>query len=229
MNAALVIPPELAGAVRLGWVPEAPRELPLPAATAAVLGGGLPRGRMCEVTGARGSGRTALVYSLLAAATAADELTALVDAGDAFDPAGAARAAIRLGALLWVRPPSVRDAPRCAEIILASGGFGLVVLDIDGMSPHRLRAHVWPRLARAAEKAGAALVVLAAERLAGGFAAASVKMTAPRALWSSGSRSGIPGSRSQAPSLFEGIESHGVLVHNKRGPLRASPRIRWKR
>lgn len=219
MDAARLIPPELAGSVRLGWVPEPPRELPLPAALEEMLGGGLQRGRVCEVTGGRGSGRTSLVYALLAAATRAEEKAALVDAADTFDPAAAARAAIRLGALLWVRPPAPGDAPRCAEIVLAAGGFGLVVLDLGDLPPRRPRAHTWPRLARAAEKAGAALVVLASRRLAGSFAAASVEMSGPRAVWSAAAAA--------PPRLFEGIESHGVLVHSRRGPRRASRRVRW--
>src|SRR5512144_40120 len=132
MDAARSIPPELAGVVRLGWTPEPVREIALPGAIEEILGGGLPRGRLCEIVGARGSGRTSLVYSLLAAATSAAEITALVDAADAFDPAGAARASIDLGAVLWVRPPSVRDALRSAELILAAGGFAVVVLDLDG-------------------------------------------------------------------------------------------------
>ena len=218
MEAARIIPAELADVVRVGWVPEVARPLALPTEIEEIVGGGLPRGRLCEVVGVSGSGRTSLVYALLAATTAAAEVAAVVDAPGAFDPSSAARAAIDLGAVLWVRPPSARDAFRCAELILSAGGFGLVVLDLDGVPLRRLRLSTWPRLARAAEKANAALVVLAPERLAGSFAVASVKMTPARRIWS---RVG------NGPSLFDGIESYGVLAHNKRGPVRATRRVRW--
>jgi len=245
MDAARFIPPELAGAVHLGWVPDSPRQLIVPGTIGELLGGGLPRGRICEVIGTRSSGRTSLIYAFLAAATKSAEVAAVVDVSDSFDPASAARAAIDLSAVLWARPRSARDALRCAELILAAGGFGLVVLDLEGAPLRRLRAYTWPRLARAAEKAAASLVILAPVRLAGSFAAMSVKMKAVRANFGEQG----PGVRGQglvkeeeaifgpqsstdprppAPGpLFEGLESYGVLVHNKRGPLRASRRVCW--
>jgi len=209
MDAARLIPPELAGAVRLGWTPEPERRLPLPAAIEEIFGGGLPRGRVCEVAGRLSSGRTSLVFTLLAAATTAGEVAAVIDAADAFDPASAARAAIDLRSLLWVRPPSARDALRCTEMILAAGGFGLVVLDLDGVPLRRLRFYTWPRLARAAEKSGAALVLLTPERIVGSFATLSVVMKRTESV------------------LGPVLESYGILVHNKRGPVRASRRLRW--
>src|SRR5713101_7232114 len=50
------------------------------------LTGGLPRGGLTEVVGQDSSGRTSLLISALAAITARDEVSALVDAQDAFDP-----------------------------------------------------------------------------------------------------------------------------------------------
>lgn len=219
--AARILPPELAATVQLGRVAEERRRLPLPAPLAELLGGGLPRGRVCEVTGARGSGRTSLIHTLLAATTAAAELTAVVDAADAFDPASAARAGTELAAVLWVRPPSAREALRCAETILGAGGFGLVVLDLDGVPLQRLRSYSWPRLARVAEKSGAALVLLAPHRLAGSFAMISVELEARRRLFS------VTRAAPRPVPLFDGIESYGVVVHDKRGPRRAAPRLRW--
>ena len=51
----------------------------------------LPRGGLTEIYGPASSGRTSLLVSILAEATARQEICALVDAEDAFDPASAAR------------------------------------------------------------------------------------------------------------------------------------------
>ena len=61
------------------------------------LGGGLPRGQISEITGPRSSGRTALLWAALAAATARGELVALVDTCDTFDPVSAAAAGLAMG------------------------------------------------------------------------------------------------------------------------------------
>ena len=48
----------------------------------AILRGGLPRGELSEIVGARSSGRTTLLLQVVAAATARGERAALVDAFD---------------------------------------------------------------------------------------------------------------------------------------------------
>src|SRR5471032_207613 len=65
--------------------------------------GGLPRGCLTEIYGPASSGRTSLLLSILAAATAREEVCALVDADDGFDPASAAESGVGLARLLWVR------------------------------------------------------------------------------------------------------------------------------
>ena len=69
----------------------------------AALGGGVPRGQISELVGVVSSGRTAVLHRLLAQATGQGELAAVVDVGDAFDPAAAAAQGVRLDQLLWVR------------------------------------------------------------------------------------------------------------------------------
>ena len=51
----------------------------------AGLEGGLPRGQLSEVVGARSSGRTTLLLQMLAAATRRGEIAALVDTFDQLD------------------------------------------------------------------------------------------------------------------------------------------------
>src|SRR4051794_9048677 len=67
------------------------------------LTGGLPRGAITEIFGPVSSGRTSTMISILAEANAGDEVCALVDGNDAFDPKSAAIAGVELNRLLWVR------------------------------------------------------------------------------------------------------------------------------
>src|ERR1017187_8144347 len=115
--------------------------------------GGLPRGSLTEIVGPASSGRTSLMLSLLAAATARQEACALVDAGDAFSPHSAATAGVHLGSLLWVRcAHSAEQALKAADLLIQSGGFGLVVMDLGDTSPQtarRISLASWFRLRRA--------------------------------------------------------------------------------
>src|SRR5262245_22479070 len=102
----------------------------------AALGGGLRRGHLSEITGAPSGGRATLVARLLAAATAREEATAIVDACDTWDPASAHAHGVALDRVLWVRERG--DAVRALKafsLILQAGGFGLVVLDLADVAP----------------------------------------------------------------------------------------------
>src|SRR6516164_4843440 len=70
----------------------------------AALGGGLPRGRVTELVGTPGAGRTGLACAMAAAATAGGETIAWVDPADGLDPETAAAAGVGLARTLWVRP-----------------------------------------------------------------------------------------------------------------------------
>src|SRR2546421_11685947 len=67
------------------------------------LTGGLPRGAITEIFGPASSGRTSAMASILAEATERDEVCALVDGRDAFDPQSGMAAGIDLKRLLWIR------------------------------------------------------------------------------------------------------------------------------
>src|SRR5687768_16412455 len=94
----------------------------------AALGGGLRRGHLTEIVGARSAGRTTLVCRILAATAGRGEIAALVDTHDRFDPPSAAAAGVDLSRLLWIRDRG--DAPRAIKamnLVLQAGGFGVVV------------------------------------------------------------------------------------------------------
>lgn len=89
-------------ASRLGVRPQ-PRTILTGITPVDELTGGVPRGALTEIFGPASSGRTSLLLALLAQMTAREEVCALVDASDAFDPHSAAAAGVDLQRVLWVR------------------------------------------------------------------------------------------------------------------------------
>ena len=197
------------GDVRLGTAQGEPiRRLPTGlAALDRALGGGLPRGRVTELAGQRSTGRTGVACAIVARATQAGETIAWIDVDDALEPETVAAAGVVLARLLWVRPRGVPDALRAAEMLLGAGGFGLVALDVgDAGSPGP--APAWPRLARAAERSGTALLVIEPQRRAGTFAALGLEVTGRRARWSGG-----PGRL----VVLDGIDARMLIARNRVG------------
>jgi hypothetical protein len=150
----------------------------------AALGGGVPRGQISELVGAVSSGRTAVLHRLLAQATSQGELAAVIDVGDAFDPAAAAAHGVRLDHLLWVRgeaESAVSRAIKALNLVVSAGGFGLVVFDAGGVSARAL-GHLpfttWLRVHRVIEGSDTACVLLADAPLARSTGGASVRLGA---------------------------------------------------
>src|SRR5262249_486061 len=128
--------------------------------------GGLPRGAMTEICGRACSGRTSVLLAALAARTTEGEACALVDARDSFDPATASAAGVQLERLLWVRCQNVDQALRATDLLIQSGGFGIVAVDLSDVSARLARQvplHVWFRFRRAAEDTPTILLVLEQE------------------------------------------------------------------
>ena len=97
--------PKLAGvtpASRLDVRP-APQMVPSGVREIDTLTGGLPRGCLTEICGPASSGRTSVLLAALAAATQRQEVCALVDISDAFNPHSAAAAGVNFEKMLWVR------------------------------------------------------------------------------------------------------------------------------
>jgi recombination protein RecA len=126
------------------------------AALDAVLqGGGLPRGRLTEIVGANGSGKTTLARALVEATAARHDWVAYIDAQRTLD----ARDWVHLGDAqgVWmIRPHDASRAPWCADVLLRSGAFALVVLD---GAPLLSRSNA-VRLTRLARESNCALVIL---------------------------------------------------------------------
>jgi len=173
------------------------------------LGGGLPRGRLTELAGARSTGRTGLACVIAAAATRAGETIAWIDPENGLEPEAVANAGVLLTHTLWVRPRGERDALRAAELLIGAGGFGLVVLDLGSLQTAE-RGAPWPRLVQAAERTHSALLVVAAQRLAGACAALGLELHARHVHWSVG-----PGRL----SLLAGIDAHLTIARSRIGPV----------
>lgn len=134
------------------------------------LGGGLRRGHVSEIVGARSSGRSALAVAIAAAATARGEVVALIDTHDRFDPASASAGGVQLDRLLWVRGTGKADrALKAATLVLQAGGFGVVLFDVADVHGAELRQFphtTWMRLSRIIEGSTTAAVLIAAQHVA---------------------------------------------------------------
>jgi len=141
-----------------------------PARTGLSMGLDVARGSIAEILGQTSTGRTALAQSILATATLGGAVAAWVDCHDAFDPASAEKAGADLGKLLWVQcGHQLETALKAADMVLHSGGFGLIVLDLCDATAaafQRVPLSYWYRIRRAVEHTPSILLILARESVA---------------------------------------------------------------
>ena len=127
-------------------------------------GGGMPRGAITEICGPTSSGRISTLVAALACATGNNEICAVVDTMDSFDLASASNAGVDLNRLLWVRCSSnLERAFKATDLLLQSGGFGLVALnlaDVKARYTRRIMSSWWFRFRGAIENTPTALVVV---------------------------------------------------------------------
>jgi len=112
----------------------------------ALLPAGLPRGQLTALDAPLGSGGTALLLALAETTLRADEGVVLVDAARSLAPQAAAHLAA-LGQFWVIRPRGTESAWWCADVLLRTGAFGLVVVD-QAPAPLRRVAIRLQRLAR---------------------------------------------------------------------------------
>ncbi len=145
-----------------------------------LLTGGLPRGSISEIFGPASSGRTSLMYSMLAYATAHEETCALVDTNDVFAPTIATDAGIDFDRLLWVRcAANLEHAFKATDLLLHAGGFGLVILDLGdvaGKDARRIISSWWYRFRRTVEDRPTVLAVISEEACTRSCAALTLEL-----------------------------------------------------
>ncbi|MGB5107103.1 MAG: hypothetical protein WBP42_10370, partial [Candidatus Zixiibacteriota bacterium] len=107
--------------------------------------GGLPAGLLVELTGATSSGKTALLFHLLAGYQKTHQL-AYVDCSTTFFPVAASAAGVNVEQLLCVMTNSSGEAVRAAENLFRLTPARVIVCDVTGRNDklrmeqvHRLR------------------------------------------------------------------------------------------
>jgi recombination protein RecA len=91
--------------------------------------GGYPRGRVCEIYGNEGSGKTTLALHAIAEAQKAGGYAAFIDAEHALDPAYAQKLGVNIDELYIAQPDYGEQALEIAEILVRSGGVDIIVVD----------------------------------------------------------------------------------------------------
>jgi len=177
------------------------------------LTGGLPRGAITEIFGPPSSGRTSAMVSILAEATAGDEVCALVDGNDAFDPKSGAASGLDLKRLLWVRCRKLDQVLKSTDLLLQGGGFGRVVMDLTDLPSSQLRSvplASWFRFQRTIEKTPTVLIVMSPESMVKSAAALVLRMEIREAKWS---------------TLLNELNLDIEIVRSRRRPLNSYVRV----
>lgn len=195
------------------------------------LTGGLPRGCLTEICGPASSGRSTLMLAALSAATRRGEFCAIVDASDALDPLSLAAARIELDRLLWVRcgenshqaEHRLEQLLRTTDLLLESGGFGMIVLDLGDLPPQaarRIPLATWFRFRRAVEPTPTVLLAVERQSMAGSCSSLLIKLGSMKLGTSESQESSTP---THAHLLTE-MEITAELVRSRmdRKPVRSA-------
>ncbi|MGB0119660.1 MAG: recombinase RecA [Solirubrobacterales bacterium] len=91
--------------------------------------GGIPRGRIVEIFGPESSGKTTLVYHIIAEAQKRGGVCAFVDAEHAIDPVYARRIGVNTDELLISQPDYGEQALEIVDVLTRSGAVDVVAVD----------------------------------------------------------------------------------------------------
>ncbi len=186
--------PNAARTITLGLCPEARRQETLATGVTSLdqIIEGFPRGAISEILGPESSGRTTLIHSLLAAATAKLEICAYVDTDDAFDPVSVAAAGVALSQLVWIRcGHDAGHALKATDCLLHAGGFGVVVLDLCQVLTriaNRIPISYWYRFRRVIENTPTILAIAEKQPLVKSCASLMLEMQRKKTVWAGAPR-----------------------------------------
>lgn len=91
--------------------------------------GGVPKGRIVEIFGPESSGKTTLIYHIIAQAQARGGVCAFVDAEHSIDPVYARRIGVDTDELLISQPDYGEQALEIVDVLTRSGAVDLVAVD----------------------------------------------------------------------------------------------------
>jgi len=91
--------------------------------------GGLPKGRIVEIYGPESSGKTTLTLEVIAQCQKLGGTAAFIDAEHALDPIYAEKLGVNVDDLLVSQPDTGEQALEVADIMIASGGIDILVID----------------------------------------------------------------------------------------------------
>ena len=91
--------------------------------------GGVPRGRVIEIYGPEGSGKTSLTLHIIAEAQKDGGVAAFIDAEHALDPEYASNLGVNLDDLLLSQPDTGEQALEIVEVLVRSGAIDVIVVD----------------------------------------------------------------------------------------------------
>lgn len=91
--------------------------------------GGFPRGRMVELLGENGGGKSTLALMTVASAQRAGGLAAYIDMENALDPSYAAKLDVNVEEMLVSQPSTAEEAFEITQRLAESGAFSVIVID----------------------------------------------------------------------------------------------------
>ena len=91
--------------------------------------GGLPKGRVVEIYGPEGSGKTTVCLSVIANCQKAGGTAAFIDAEHAMDPIYARKIGVDIDSLLVSQPDTGEQALEITEMLVRSGAVDILVID----------------------------------------------------------------------------------------------------
>ena len=91
--------------------------------------GGLPRGRVVEIFGPEGSGKTTVALHAAASAQKNGGIAAFIDAEHALDPEYAKRLGVDTDALLVSQPDTGEQALEIADMLIRSSAIDVIIID----------------------------------------------------------------------------------------------------
>jgi recombination protein RecA len=112
------------GAIQIEAIPTGALSLDL-----ALGVGGVPKGRIVEIFGPESSGKTTLIYHIIAEAQARGGVCAFVDTEHAIDPVYARRIGVNTDELLVSQPDYGEQALEIVDVLVRSGAVDIVAID----------------------------------------------------------------------------------------------------